>query len=175
MATFQHPASLNALKQYGQACSILRNTSRASNPAWYQNALELNFQYHIRVDGTGIATFFHDGKRALWVPGPSFSDEVIQDPARLDSLTAEVLRIARSHGATSLGAILHIADEFATTELKPELDNPAALPDLRQTAIVDPAAVLSDSSIVADQASWRVLPYPAAGSQVIGAAITVSK
>lgn len=175
MATFQHPASLNAFKQYGQACAILRNTSRASNPAWYQDALELNFQLHIRADGTGISTFFHDGKRALWLAGPSFTDEVLHDEMRLQSLTAEVLRIARSHGATSLGAILHIADEFATTELKPELDNPAALPDLRQIAIADPAAVLSDTSIAADQGSWRVLPYPAAGSLVIGAAITVTK
>ena len=71
--------------------------------------------------------------------------------------------------------ILHIADEFATTELKPELDNPAALPDLRDTAIHDPVSIVEDSSILADQASWRVLPYPAAGSEVIGTAITITR
>lgn len=175
MATFQHPASLNALQQYRQAGAILRNTSRASNPAWYQEALELDFQLHIRADGACIASFFHDVKRALWLSGPAFSEEVLHDEARLQSVTSEALRIARSHGATSLGVILHIADEFATTELKPELDNPAALPDLRQAAITEPTSVLSDTSILADQASWRVLPYPAAGSDVIGAAISLSK
>ena len=75
----------------------------------------------------------------------------------------------------SLGAILHIADEFATTELKPELDNPAALPELRDAAISDPASILEDSSILADQASWRVLPYTAAGSEVIGTTVTLTR
>lgn len=175
MATFKHPASLNALQQFGQACSILRNTTRASNPAWYQNALELNFQLHVRTDGASITTFYHDGKKARWNNGPLLSEEILQDPAGLDTFVAEALRAARSNGATSLGVILHVADEFATTELKPELDNPAALADLRDTAISDPGSILEDSSILADQASWRVLPYPAAGSEVIGTTITISK
>jgi hypothetical protein len=175
LATFKHPASLNAFQQFSQACSILRNTTRASNTAWYQNALELNFQLHLRTDGASITTFYHDGKKALWSNGPLLSEEILQDPARLDTFVAEALRAARSHGATSLGVILHIADEFATTELKPELDNPAALSDIRDTAVSDPGSILEDSSILADQASWRVLPYPAAGSEVIGTTITLSK
>ena len=175
MATFKHPASLNVLQQFGQACSILRNTTRASNPAWYQEALELNLQLHIRTDGASITTFYHDRKKAQWSSGPVFSDETLHDPARLEPLVAEALRFARSNGATSLGVILHIADEFATTELKPELNNPGSLPDLRDAAISDPGSILEDSSIAADQASWRVLPYPAANGEVIGTTITVSK
>ena len=175
MATFQHPASLNAFQQFGQACSILRNTTRSSNPAWYQDALELNLQLHIRADGAGVHTFYHDRTKAQWNSGPTFTSETLGDPARLDALVAEALRYSRSNGATSLGVILHIADDFATTELKPELDNPAALPDLRDTAVFDPASILEDSTISADQGSWRVLPYPAAGSEVIGTSITLSK
>ncbi len=175
MATFQHPASLNVLKQFRQACAILRSTSRASNPAWYQEALELNFQLHIRVDGASISTFYHDRKKAQWSNGPSLTEEALQDAARLESVAGEALRYARSQGSISLGVILHIADEFATTELKPELDNPAALPDLRDAALLDPASILADSSIQVDQSSWRVIPYPAAGSEVIGSTITVSK
>ena len=76
LATFQHPASLNVLKQFGQACAILRTTSRASNPAWYQEALELNFQLHIRVDGASISTFYHDRKKAQWSNGPTLTEEV---------------------------------------------------------------------------------------------------
>ncbi len=175
MATFQHPASLNALQQFGQACSILRNTTRASNPAWYQNALDLNLQLHIRADGAGISTFYHDQKKAQWSSGPSIADETLHDPAKLNPIVVEALRYARSNGANSLGVILHIADEFATTELKPELKNPAALMDLRDAAVHDPGSILEDSSIHADQGSWRVIPYPAAGSAVIGAAITLSR
>ncbi|RYD46255.1 MAG: hypothetical protein EOP85_07830 [Verrucomicrobiaceae bacterium] len=175
MATYQHPASLSALQQFGQACAILRNTTRASNPAWYQEALELNLQLHIRTDGAGISTFYHDRKKAQWTPGPSLTSEILHDPAKLESVVAEALRYSRSNGASSLGVILHIADEFATTELKPELDNPASLPDMREAVVNDPGSVLEDSTIQADQASWRVMPYPAAGSEVIGTVIAISR
>jgi hypothetical protein len=175
LATFQHPASLNVVQQFRQACSILRNTTRASNPAWYQNALELNFQLHIRPDGPGISTFYFDRKLDQWSTGPALTEEILADAAKLDAIITDVLRHARSKGANALGVILHIADEFATTELKPELDNPAALPELRDTAVSDPASILEDSSILATQASWRVLPYPAAGSEVIGTTITLTR
>lgn len=175
MATFKHPASLNALQQFSQACTILRSTTRASNPAWYQDALDLNFQLHIRPDGSQISAFYFDRKKNLWSNGPTITEETLDDPSKLDLLIAEVLRHARANSATSLGVVLHIADEFATTELKPELDNPAALTDLRETAIHDPASILEDSSITADQASWRVLPYPATGSDVIGTTVTLSR
>jgi hypothetical protein len=175
LATFQHPASLNVVQQFGQACSILRNTTRASNPAWYQQALELNFQLHIRPDGPGISTFYFDSKQDQWSTGPALSEEILQDPAKLDAVITDILRHARSKGMQALGVILHIADEFATTELKPELDNRAALPDLRDTAVSDPGSILEDSSILASQASWRVLPYPAAESAVIGTTITLTR
>lgn len=81
----------------------------------------------------------------------------------------------RSLKGSSVGVVLEIADEFATAELKPELDNPAALPELRASAFEMPAEVLDDSSVPPDQASWRVLPYPAAGAEVIGTTITISK
>jgi hypothetical protein len=175
LATFQHPASLNVLQQFGQACSILRNTSRATNPAWYQEALDQNFQLHVRTDGTRISSFYHDRSSGQWSPGPSLTEEILFDSTRLESVATEAIRMATSKGATSLGLFLHIADEFSTSELKPELDNPAALPDLRDAVVSDPASVLDDSSIPADQASWRVLPYPAAGSDVIGTTVTLSR
>ncbi len=175
MATIQHPASLNVLQQFSQACSILRNTSRANNPAWYQDALELDFQLHVRPDGPQISAFYFDRKKATWTDGPTLSEEILEDSSKLEPVLTDILRFARSNGATSLGVVLHIADEFATTELKPELDNPAALPDLRDTAIHDPVSIVEDASILADQAAWRVLPYPAAGSEAIGTAITLSR
>jgi hypothetical protein len=175
LATFQHPASLNVLQQFRQACSILRNTTRASNPAWYQDALDLGFQLHIRPDGPQISAFYFDRKKALWSQGPSLTEEILDDSSKLESVIADVLRYVRANGATSLGLVLHVADEFATTELKPELDNPAALPELRDAAINDPASILEDSSILASQATWRVIPYPAAGSEVIGTTVTLSR
>lgn len=175
MATPSHPASLNALQQFGQACSILADTTRATNPAWYQEALDLNHQLHIRCDGAQISSFYFDRKKNQWVPGPSIGPEIVEEPTRLEALIAEILRTSKANGATSLGIILHVADEFATTELKPELDNPAALLEIRETSYQDPASILEDSSIIADQASWRVVPYSAAGSEVIGTTVSLSR
>ena len=175
MANFQQPASLNAPQLFGQACSILRNTTRASNPAWYQSAIELNLQLHIRPDGPNIAAVYYDAKKGQWSQGPALTEEILHDSAKLEPVLAEILRYARTNGTGSLGVILHVADEFATTELKPELDNPAALPDLRFAAVSDPGSILEDSSIFAAQGSWRVIPYPAAGSEVIGTTITITR
>lgn len=175
MPTFQHPASLNAFQQFRQACSILRNTSRATNPAWYQGALELGFQLHIRADGAQLSSFYFDRKKNLWSAGPTLIEELLDDASKLEGFVTGVLRQARSQGATSLGVVIHVADEFAITELKQEFDNPAALQDLRDTAYHDPGSILEDSSIFADQASWRVIPYPAAGSEVIGTTVTISR
>ena len=175
MAPIQHPASLNALQKYRQARSILRHTSRASNPAWYLEALDLNFQLHIRTDGSRISAFYFNRKKAQWTAGPSFSDDIIRDASKLEPLLAEILKFARSEKHSSLGVILHIADEFATAELKRELNNPAALPELRDSAINNPASIIEDASISVDQASWRVLPYPAVGGEVIATTVTISR
>lgn len=174
MSTFQHPASLNPLQQYGQACSILANTTRASNHAWYQDALDLSFQLHIRPEGPCISCFYFDQKKDQWSLGPLLTDEILSDPAKLDAFIAEAMRFTRATGAKALGVILHIADDFAITELKPEFNNPDSLHDLRDAALHDPVSILEDSSILKDQASWRVLPYPATGSDVIGTTVTIS-
>lgn len=175
MATLQHPASLNPLKRFLQACFILRRTTRASNPGWYKEALDLNFQLHIRKDGVSISAFYFDRLKDEWSAGPILQEDVFQDPVKTAALAKESLALARAAGTNALGVILHIADEFATTELKPELNSPAALPDLRDAAVSNPATILDDNSIQADLSSWRVLPYPASGSDVIGTAVTVSR
>lgn len=144
-------------------------------PAWYQEALELDFQAHIRIDGPTVRTFFHNRALNEWSAGPPLTEEAMGDEEQSISFATQLLKNVRSHKGTSLGVVLHIADEFATAELNPELDNPAALPDLRETAINNPGEILDDSSVPPDQASWRVMPYPAAGSEVMGTTITLSR
>jgi hypothetical protein len=174
VATLQHPGSLKAFQQYGQACSILTNTSRATNPAWYQDALAQNLQLHIRVDGVDVSTFYYDRNRNLWENGPDLTHDVIKEPAKLSLFIEETIQYARSNEATSLGVILYIADEFATTELKPEFNHSVSLAELRNAAILDPNSILEDSSIVAAQASWRVLPYATEGCNTIGTTVTIT-
>lgn len=171
----QHPGSLNPWQQYRQACSLYSNTTRSSNAAWYQSALELDLQLHIRPDGPLVFSSFFNKKKSEWTPGPPLTEESLHHPDQFEILAAEIIKHAKKNGASSIGVILHIADEFATAELKRDFANPADLPDLRNTAVDDPISILEDSSISADQASWRVLPYPAAGIENIATTITSSR
>lgn len=175
MVAYQHPSELNLLQRFRQASSILRGTSRASNDAWYQSPLELEFQLHLRLDGTRAESWIHQPATGRWSPGPEFDEDLLLDPTKVPAFASEALARAQKSGAKSLGVILHIADEFATTELRPDLDNPGALAELRLTIASEPDAVLDDSSLSADEHSWRLIPYPAAGSEAIATAITLSR
>ncbi len=175
LATLGHPASLNALERYQQARMVLSHSTRASNPAWYQAALDLDLQLHIRVDGPSVSTFFFERRKALWSKGPAIIEAELRDPTKMEACAAEFLKQARAFKSSALGVIFYLADEFATAELKPALDNPAALPDLREAAVQKPATILDDASISPEQNSWRVLPYPAQGSGVIGTTITITR
>jgi hypothetical protein len=154
---------------------MLRQTSRATNPAWYQGALDLDLQLHIRVDGNSVTSFFFHRSKEKWKNGLPLNEGDLRDASKMQSIAAEIHKIARAEKATSLGVIFHIADEFATAELKPDFDNPAALQDLREAAYEKPDSILDDSSVPPDQNSWRVLPYPAQGSGVIGTTVTISR
>jgi hypothetical protein len=175
LSNLLHPSALNPLKQYQQACSILKTTGRAKNPAWYQAALDQTLQLHIRTDGMSIATIYYDRTNLQWAQGPYLTEEILRDPSRRDAFVSETLEQARQSGASSLGVILHVGDDFATTELKSQFKDSNALTELRTSAFDDPASVLADSSIQADQASWRVFPYPAAKSESVGTAVTMTR
>lgn len=175
MDTFQHPQRLNPYQQYRQACAILKSTNRASNDAWYKEALDLDFQLHLRADGAGVVSRVFNRKTGLWTEGPVVTDETLRDPDKISAFADAAVAFAKQSGMSSLGVVLHIAGEFATAELKPELDNPAALPDLKAAAEHDPISILDDSSVSPEQSAWRVLPYPAAGSETIGTSITLSR
>jgi hypothetical protein len=175
LATFEHPANLNAFQQFRQACALLRETSRATLPAWYQEGLELDYQLHIRSDGATVQTFFHNRPKNEWSAAQPLTELAMADSGQAAAFAEQLIQQVRSLKGSSVGVILHIADEFATAELKPELNNPAALPDLRDTSIQNPGEILDDSSVPPDQASWRVIPYPADGSEVIATTATVSR
>lgn len=175
MVAYQHPSELNPLQLYRQASSVLRGTSRATNDAWYTNPLELEFQIHLRIDGSQLQSWIYRLSTKKWTSGPDLPEELILDPTKVPAFAAEVVALARKAGVKSAGFVLHIADEFATAELKPELDNPGALSELRETVAYEPKAVLDDASLSLDEHSWRLIPYPAAGSEAIATAVTLSR
>ena len=174
MSALQHPSGLNAFQQYRQAGHFLRRTSRAKNPAWYQHPLELDFQLHIRSDGAGVTAFLHDHRENLWAPGPPLEEQHLLDPDSITAYATAALDHVRSAGGTSLGVVLHVADEFSLTEIKPELHDREMLGQLRQQAIDDPASILADF-VQPELSSWRLLPYFSPASHSIATAVTVSR
>lgn len=153
----------------------MKRTSRARKAAWYQSPLQHDFQLHIRPDGPEVATFFFDRPKNAWSHGPVLTPDSLTNPERLAALGADIIRSARSRDANSIGIVIHIADEFATAELKPDLNNPGALDELRATAVHDPASLLVDSNLGNDQFSWRVIPYPAAGGESVATTVALSR
>lgn len=175
MVAYQHPAGLNPLQRFRQAGNVLRGTSRATNPAWYRSALELDLQLHLRVDGNRLDSFVFDRRSGQWSAGPVLDDALATDLTLVPAFAAELIGFAQKAGADAAGVILHIADEFATSELKPELDNPGALAELRGTIENDPKSILDDSSVSASESSWRLVPYPASGSEAIATTVCISR
>ena len=153
---------------------MLLETSRANNPAWYREALTLDLQLHIRNDGENITAFFYRSN-TTWSKGPEINNATLREPETIRSFANDLIKHSRSLNATALGVIFYIADEFATSELKPELESPAALEELRASAYTNPSAILEDSSSIVSEHSWRVIPYPAQVSGVIGTTATISR
>ena len=137
--------------------------------------MELSVQLHIRPDGPGILTAYYDRKSDQWSEGPSLNEEILRDPEAFEPIVEEILGHVKGLKADSLGVILHLADEFATAELNPELDNPGGLTELRTAAAYEPASILEDTSISASESAFRIVPYAAAGSEAVGTTITISR
>ena len=175
MKHLEHPASLNVLEQYKQAAQVLQKTSRSTRPAWYKSALELDFQEHIFVDGASVLTFFYNRSKNQWSEGLQISNSTFTDSEKTKEFGETLIAKAIALKGKSVGCVLHIADEFSTAELKPKYDNPGDLNELREMIYEQPEEVLEDSSMPTDQASWRVLPYPAAGGNTIATTISLSR
>jgi len=123
---------------------------------------EMAHQLHLRLDGESLTGWTFQRKTSEWVQLGEISPQILfngsEDRARFIATTLENLR---DEGATSLGVVLHVADEFAITELNPESVNPDELPELRETIVHDPASVLDDNTLAAQEISCRLFPLPA--------------
>ena len=175
MSKLRHPSSLNPLQRFLQARTVMRTTSRAHNPAWYRSALELDLQLHLRIDGGPVRAWWHDLRHNRWEEGPAVADDIFTDEAATETLAADLLKEVAKRKASALGVVLHIADEFAISELGPAHENPATLPELRTAIETDPASVICDSALAPDQHAWRLLPYSGAAAERFATAITLSR
>jgi hypothetical protein len=161
LSNFVHPDSLNALQRYFQARRTLVATTRASHPGWYLPANELHHQLHLRVDGESLTGWTYERKANIWTALSEVPAGILTSAEERGNFIAATVASQRERGATCLGVVLHIGDEFAITEINPDSINPDDLAELRETIIYDPGTVLDDSTLNAQDVSCRIFPLSA--------------
>lgn len=170
--------SLKSRAAYLQALDLLRHTSRASNPDWYREALDLTHQWHLVVhSGNRVhsALFVRNGDETNWLPGPAVQLTTPPTHEQIDAILDEIQSTPDFRKARSLGVIVHLADEFATTEIIQEPRSPEALRALRDEVLHSPASALGDPSLSNDSTSTRLIPYAGAARAPMAATVSLSR
>lgn len=176
METLIHPAQLSAWQRFLQARGLHRETTRSKNPDWYSNALELECQLHLFLEGEEVSEACicsGKGDRKNWVQVSAPSLQASEEELReyLSEIRGEFNGKPRS-----LAVILHLADEFAISELACANERPEDLRALSDQVTSAPQEVLEDHRISMEELSFRLFPYPGARpGQLFGSAITISR
>jgi len=175
LSTLRHPSELNLLQRFLQARTALRTTSRAFNDAWYGAALDLDFQLHLKVDGGLVGCWLHHRRENRWENGPELPAEALVNAEQTDAFIDEFFKNTVPKKATGVGIILHVADEIAIAEISPSHNDQSTLAELRQLVATDPASVIADSALSAENHTWGLIPFPTPGSLPIATAVTLSR
>lgn len=169
----ENPENLNAFQTYRQACNIAAHTSRGNNPDWHKPAHEVDLQWHLRITGSPrVRSAVHSISEGKWSNGPKLNLPNLRSQDAIETAVNDLL--SSYPNAKSLGVVLHIADEFATTEIFEDFRDWDALSDLNEQLITNPNAVIGEDSAVAEETSWRVVPTPGAITPPICTTVAIS-
>lgn len=176
MSYLKHPSELNSYQQYRHAVKIAKSSSRMRNPAWYQNALDLDVQIHLYLmDNVSAACYLYVRSSGVFDKIADISSRQLEQREELAKLVDKALKHDASRGAKSLGVVLYLADEFSLAGLGPEYKNPAELQGLREKMRYAPKEVLDDKTISTETHAWRLFPYAgAAAGTEFATAVAVS-
>jgi|GEM_PF-815200 len=177
MEPLVHPSELSIWQVFLQARRLNRETSRSKNPDWYKSPAELTAQLHLFVEGDAIvrASFrSRTGGAVVWADVEAPSLEESDDGIKDYFATIFGSHLKKKH--RSLGVILHLADEFAISELASFSEAPEDYNELRERLQADPREVIEDHSVTVDDLSFRLMPYRGQDkTPFAGVAITVSR
>jgi hypothetical protein len=144
--------------------SLRRVLSRSA----FAGPLDQTVRWHLFYDGKGVISAVAEGKGAslTWSEGPKVEAGELGQPDRLHALAKEL-----SHGLklsvrdqTSLGVVLHLADDLDVGIVQEAFENPELFEQARALVRESPAEVVTDLSTDQDPAiQWRY--YPLLSSQ----------
>ncbi|MDB6078361.1 MAG: hypothetical protein JWO82_2108, partial [Akkermansiaceae bacterium] len=130
----------------------------------------MDFQVHIRTDGNRFDCLVYHRRNSDWVKGPIFEEATLTHEDKAQEFADRVIEWAKDAEAKSAGIVLHFAEDFATAELRPNLDLDRNLVAIREEIDRDPKACIADNSASIEENSWRILRYPGleSGATAIG-------
>ena len=177
MDSLVHPAQLSVWQRYLQARRLHKETSRSKNSDYYRDALDLECQLHLFLEGDAISAAhicWGNESKKNWnqveVPALDLGEDELQE--YLTTIRGEFTKVK----CRALGVVLHLADEFAISELAHANEKPEDLRELSNQLINAPQEVLEDHSVSTDELAFRLFPYQGAKSgQLYGSAITISR
>ena len=175
MDSLVHPTQLSVWQRFLQARRIHRETARSKNPDFYCDALELECQLHLFLEADDISEAhicFGTESKKTWLRVKTPSLQASEE--ELHEFIAGIR--GRFEGTPrSLAVVLHLADEFAISELAHANERPEDLTVLRDQLTITPKEVLEDHSTSIEDLSFRLFPYAGAQpGQLFGSAITLS-
>jgi hypothetical protein len=125
--------------------------------------LDQTVRWHLFYDGKGVVSAVAQGSGATlsWSAGPPVKVAELSDPDRLQALTKEL-----SHGLklsmrdqTSLGVVLHLADDIDVGIVQEAFENPELFEQARALVRETPSEVVTDLATDQDPAiQWRYYP-----------------
>lgn len=161
-----HPSELSYPQIYRQAKQLLKSSNMGKSSDWFREAVELDRQWHLWIDGVTCQSAVFDRKRKHWEPGPELSAGLLKpdgaaDPAagpELEKAIKAALENPKLGRAKSLGIIVHLADEFSINELAPEYSQEEDPETVNEMLTNDPATALGDATVDRAISSWRLIP-----------------
>jgi len=172
-----HPSALSSFAKYRQVRALLRQTNRASNSDWYRGPLSLDSQLHVFLSDTEFDQWvLHVGsEKKCKLLEPLGEGEWINTEAVHKWLQA-LLEAELPKKSNSLGIVIHLANDFALTELASNFNDAESLKAARDDIHYNPADVLRDRTLNPEERSFRLFPYAGVGGNVpAGVAVSTNR
>jgi hypothetical protein len=161
-------AALSELRTAHRSARRQASLKRVLSRSAFGGPLDQTVRWHLFYDGKGVISAVAEGKGAAltWSEGPALEAGELGQPDRLRALTKELShRLKLSvRDQTSLGVILHLADDLDVGIVQEAYENPELFEQARGLVRETPAEVVTDLSTDQDPAiQWRY--YPLLSSQ----------
>jgi hypothetical protein len=156
-------AALSELRTAHRSARRQASLKRVLSRSAFAGPLDQTVRWHLFYDGKGVISAVAEGKGAAltWSEGPALETGELGQPDRLRALAKELShRLKLSvRDQTSLGVILHLADDLDVGIVQEAYENPELFEQARGLVRETPAEVVTDLSTDQDPAiQWRYYP-----------------